>query len=238
LLLSAALRQVPQKALYAAVARQPRRLPCRDFHGRCDGRAKTLAFIEDTAGNIFGGFTPVEWDSSGGLKADPSLKSFLFTLKNPHNFPAKKLALKAEKKHRAINCDSSMRPDFWDIGVCDGCNANTLSCAYFNGWDDSYANDTGFACLDLASFSRTPRPFHASTSLRRDPPREWMTLDRMPVPRVTSRAEDVASVKRIVEDGEEDSKISSFFYRCLTARARRIIFMGADARSARRGNSI
>jgi hypothetical protein len=53
---------------------------------------------EDTEGNFFGGFTPVEWESRwydkqssetlgrGNLwKADPSLQSFLFTLKNPRN---------------------------------------------------------------------------------------------------------------------------------------------------------
>jgi hypothetical protein len=36
-----------------------------EFHRRCDGRANTLALITDTDGNVFGGFTPVEWDSSG-----------------------------------------------------------------------------------------------------------------------------------------------------------------------------
>jgi hypothetical protein len=35
-------------------------------------------------------------------KADPSLKSFVLTLKNLHNFPARKFALKVEKKHQAI----------------------------------------------------------------------------------------------------------------------------------------
>jgi hypothetical protein len=60
------------------------------FHRRCDGHANTLVVILDTDGNIFGGFTPVKWESSknGKDKADPSQKSFLFTLKNPHNFPA------------------------------------------------------------------------------------------------------------------------------------------------------
>jgi hypothetical protein len=44
----------------------------RDFHGRCDGHAPTLTLIQDTAGNIFGGFTPVEWESDpkGKKKAD------------------------------------------------------------------------------------------------------------------------------------------------------------------------
>jgi hypothetical protein len=33
-----------------------------EFHRRCDGHANTLTVILDTEGNIFGGFTPVEWD--------------------------------------------------------------------------------------------------------------------------------------------------------------------------------
>jgi hypothetical protein len=34
-----------------------------DFHSRCDGHPPTLTLIQDTKGNIFGGFTPVEWVS-------------------------------------------------------------------------------------------------------------------------------------------------------------------------------
>jgi hypothetical protein len=34
-----------------------------EFHRRCDGRANTLTLIEDTDGNVFGGFTPVKWES-------------------------------------------------------------------------------------------------------------------------------------------------------------------------------
>jgi hypothetical protein len=115
----------------------------RDFHARCDGHANTLTFIEDTAGNIFGGFTPVEWEFRLGWKctADPSLKSFLFTLKNPHNFPARTFALRAEMKHQAIYCCSSEGPHFYDIGVGDNCNANTASRTSHFG--NSYANDTG-----------------------------------------------------------------------------------------------
>jgi hypothetical protein len=113
----------------------------RDFHGRCDGHANTLTLISDTRGNIFGGFTPVEWDSDSGWKADPSLRSFLFTLKNPHNFPARKFALKAEAKDEAIACASSWGPHFYDIGVSEDCNANTDSITFNFG--DSYANDTG-----------------------------------------------------------------------------------------------
>jgi hypothetical protein len=86
----------------------------------------------------FQGFTPVEWKSEDWLsKADPSLKSFLFSLKNPHNFPARKFALKAEKKNYAIYCDSARGPHFCDMGIFSHCNANRDSYSSLGG---SYAN--------------------------------------------------------------------------------------------------
>jgi hypothetical protein len=119
-------------------------------HRRCDGHANTLTVILDTKGNIFGGFTPVEWESpvwngkdgdmSNCLKADDSQKSFLFTLKNPHNIQARRFALKAEKKHQAIMCNSERCPHFRDIAVCENCNANTRS---YTSLGNSYTNDTG-----------------------------------------------------------------------------------------------
>jgi hypothetical protein len=121
----------------------------REFHRRCDGHANTLTVILDMNGNIFGGFTPVEWESSRKhwlrddedfFKTDPSLKSFLFTLKNPHNIPARRFALKAEQKHGAIYCDSSHGPDFNAIHVANNCHANTAS---WTGLGRSYTNDTG-----------------------------------------------------------------------------------------------
>jgi hypothetical protein len=121
-----------------------------DFHDRCDGHANTLTFIEDTAGNIFGGFTTVKWESPSpwksilgddGTRADPSLKSFLFTLRNPGKFPARKFGLKANMKGEAIYCDSSLGPNFYDISVRDNCNADTGSSA--SSFGCRYANDTG-----------------------------------------------------------------------------------------------
>jgi hypothetical protein len=85
----------------------------RDFHSRCNGHPNTLTVILDTNGNIFGGFTPVQWESRTKEqyeKADPSLKTFLFTLTNPHNVPARKFALKAEKRRGAIWCNSDGGP--------------------------------------------------------------------------------------------------------------------------------
>jgi hypothetical protein len=124
----------------------------KEFHGRCDGHANTLTVILDTNGNIFGGFTPLEWESrrpnswndfSNCTKADDSLKSFLFTLKNPHNIPARRFALNAEEKHRAICCYSDSGPCFGacpsDLFVHSDCNANTGS---FTWLGNTYINDT------------------------------------------------------------------------------------------------
>jgi hypothetical protein len=107
--------------------------------------------ILDTKGNVFGGFTPVKWESrkwNGKLgseenrwKADDSLRSFLFTLKNPHNIPARRFALKAQQKWRALWCGSIWGPHFSDIVVSDDCNATNSSTSL--GF--TYTNDTGLA---------------------------------------------------------------------------------------------
>jgi uncharacterized coiled-coil protein SlyX len=115
----------------------------KEFHGRCDGHANTLTVILDTEGNIFGGFTPVEWESGEWhSKADDSQKSFLFTLMNPHNIPARRFVLEAEDKQWAIGCDSGWGPCFGSNGiyVSDNCHANTHSVTCLGR---SYTNDTG-----------------------------------------------------------------------------------------------
>jgi hypothetical protein len=120
----------------------------KDFHSRCDGHANTLTVILDMDGNIFGGFTPVKWESlvwnrkngseSNCLKSDPSLKSFIFTLKNPHNVPVRRFALNTEKKNEAIGCDSERGPDFNDLAV-----RSYGPFGSFGSFGLSYTNDTG-----------------------------------------------------------------------------------------------
>jgi hypothetical protein len=97
----------------------------------------------DTNGNIFGGFTPIEWESSPQYesKADDSEKSFLFTLNNPHNVAARRFRLKAEKKQQALYFGPGRGPQFPGIWVYDNCNANTFSNT--DGFGDIYTNDTG-----------------------------------------------------------------------------------------------
>jgi hypothetical protein len=128
-----------------------------EFHRHCDGRANTLTLIVDTNGNIFGGFTPVEWESHkwngkkgkdrNTRKCDDSLRSFLFTLRNPHGVPPRKLALRAEMKQYAIRCNSAYCAGFGDGKFfSDDCNANKDSDTCIGArWKNSvYANDIAF----------------------------------------------------------------------------------------------
>jgi hypothetical protein len=101
-------------------------LGARHFHWRCNGHAPTLALIHDR-GEYFRGFTRVVWKSQREKKVDASLKSFRFTLKNPHNFPARKYALKAEEKDHTTYYDSWYGSCFYGISVFDHCNADTRS---------------------------------------------------------------------------------------------------------------
>jgi hypothetical protein len=72
-------------------------------------------------------------------KADESLKSFVFILKNLHNIPMRMFALKAGKKDQAIYCYSDSGLHFGDIGIMD--NWNGLS--YTHSFGDRYMNNTG-----------------------------------------------------------------------------------------------
>jgi hypothetical protein len=109
-----------------------------DFHWRCDGISNTITIIQTTEDFIFGGFTPIAWDSTSGYKADTSGRSFLFSVKNPHNRDFGRIGLKDPRY--AIYCSSSTGPMFgngYDIYVANGCNANTssythLGCGYVN----------------------------------------------------------------------------------------------------------
>jgi hypothetical protein len=93
--------------------------------------------ISDTEGNIFGGFTPLEWktrkwkgkynNKNNIIESDDSLRSFLFRLRKPHGVPPWKFALRAEKKQSAIACDSACGPAFGDCEMCfrNNCNASS-----------------------------------------------------------------------------------------------------------------
>jgi hypothetical protein len=89
-----------------------------------------------------------QWDGRGGrdsnaFKADDSLRSFLFTLKNPDNIPARRFALKGEKRWAAISCKSEVGPNFDDMCVYDICSTCAASRFCHKSLGFAYTNNTG-----------------------------------------------------------------------------------------------
>jgi hypothetical protein len=135
------------------------------FHRQCDFHTNTLTLILDTAGNIFGGYTPTAWqpgffetfDHDGysqrsDYKEDPSLKTVLFTLKNPHNLPPRKFPLKDDSAAGAIYCAKDRGPSFSELSVSDGCDGNNDSRA--DPFEHCYLNDTGLKDAEVFTGSR------------------------------------------------------------------------------------
>jgi hypothetical protein len=128
-----------------------------DFHKHCDGHSNTLIIIADTNGYQFGGFTPVVWETGNSSKKDESVKSFIFTLKNPHGLSAQIFRLKS-KSHAICCCCyiSSSFPGFafgggHDMGVCRHCNTEAQS---YTNFGISYDNNTGVAGQSFFTGSR------------------------------------------------------------------------------------
>jgi hypothetical protein len=112
-----------------------------NFHKKCDGIANTVTIILSTTGCIFGGFTPVAWDSTSGYKPDPTNQSFVFRIKN--RLQSEPCKFQLSNPSCAIHCTSSNGPTFGnghDIKVADSCNQNNSS---YTNLGNGYANDTG-----------------------------------------------------------------------------------------------
>jgi hypothetical protein len=116
----------------------------------------------DTNENIVGGFTPVEWErrmwngkydnQNTPYKPDSSLQSFVCTLKNPHNLPARRFALKDDKKYQAIRSVFNYGPCFGDdVVIWDMPNRINNSTSF----DTSYTNDTGLNGMTFFTGART-----------------------------------------------------------------------------------
>jgi hypothetical protein len=61
---------VPRKHFTLLWRRRGHGFRASDFHDHCDGQANILTLIEGTNGNIFRGFTVVEWDSRNRTNAE------------------------------------------------------------------------------------------------------------------------------------------------------------------------
>ena len=78
----------------------------KDFHNYCDNRGPTLTIIKTTNNKIFGGFTPLNFESYGGIKYDKDDQTFIFSL----NLMKKYKMINKEKD--AIYCEEKYGPYF------------------------------------------------------------------------------------------------------------------------------
>jgi len=103
------------------------------FHQLCDEKGETLVVIKSDAGWLFGGYTPLSWDSFANYVEDKSRLTFLFTLTNPHGIVPTKYILHNNKIMYAIRCIPTYGPTFGgghDLYICD--NANISVGSYIN----------------------------------------------------------------------------------------------------------
>jgi len=79
----------------------------KDFHDKCDNKGITITIIETTKGNVFGGYTELEWDSNSYNKTDKS--TFIFSFNNKEKYTAK-------NNNNSIFCGSCFGPYFGYTG--------------------------------------------------------------------------------------------------------------------------
>ena len=81
-----------------------------DFHKACDNQGPTLVLIKTKTQRTFGGFTPLNWNKTGGAIKDESNQTFIFSLDNYKKFNILKI------KEQAIN-NSNDGPKFGDCDI-------------------------------------------------------------------------------------------------------------------------
>ncbi|XP_033733490.1 interferon-induced protein 44-like [Pecten maximus] len=98
-----------------------------EFHSRCDNRGRTLTLVYNSAGEVYGGYTSVSWQSYSNKPVYDN-KAFIFVLANQEGTAPIKFNIK--KPESALVLDGGCGPIFGtgpDIKVCmekgDGRNA-------------------------------------------------------------------------------------------------------------------
>ena len=81
----------------------------KSFHKYCDNKGPTLILIKTTKNNIFGGFTPLNWENNGKIKLDESNQTFIFSLDLN-----KKFDMISVKKRAIQECGVDSGPIFGD----------------------------------------------------------------------------------------------------------------------------
>ena len=78
----------------------------KDFHKYCDNQGATLTLLKTTKNKIFGGFTPLDWESKISNKIDKNDQTFLFSLNKMKKYDM------INKEKRAIYCNANNGPYF------------------------------------------------------------------------------------------------------------------------------
>ena len=100
-----------------------------EFHRLCDNKGPTIIFIETKKGCIFGGYTELNWDTSGQYKIDES--TFLFSINNKAKYTRRnKMCSVYCRKDLAPSVGGDGNPDFYCMDTCKRgnlCNSNTFA---------------------------------------------------------------------------------------------------------------
>ncbi|PFX14290.1 hypothetical protein AWC38_SpisGene21565, partial [Stylophora pistillata] len=110
------------------------------FHNNCDGKRNTVTIVE--AGQyVFGGYTDIPWESSGGWTSTPN--AFLFSLHNTEGLAPFKSVVKMPNKamYRCSSCGPMFGPGP-DIYIADNAAINSNSEANF-GYNNGYSVPSG-----------------------------------------------------------------------------------------------
>ena len=113
----------------------------KDFHKYCDNKGPTLTLVKTTKNKIFGGFTPLNWDSAQSDKKDEKNETFIFSL----NLMKKYDMIKKEKG--AIHCNKNNGPYFGGQAARDFSIESNMKKGetYANGYSNFLSNQN----LDL-----------------------------------------------------------------------------------------
>jgi len=113
------------------------------FHNKCNNKAPTIVIVHSNNNHVFGGFTPISWDSNSSYKAEDTKASFLFLLRSQRGDQPNKFSLKSTSNASHIYCHQSYCPMFGsgpDLYMCDNCNIVNSSYSNF-GTTYDHASD-------------------------------------------------------------------------------------------------
>ena len=115
------------------------------FHSKCDNKGPTITIVKSEKGNIFGGYSPVMWESSNSWGEDIHKDSFLFSITRS----SKHIIL--NPKFAIDNC-AVFGPTFGkgaDLYISDQCNLNESS---YTEMGDTYESNFKFQTIESRSY--------------------------------------------------------------------------------------